>query len=298
MAKVIDRRKMSMGGYSKRSVNQIKNIAVHYSATATGNSASFENFWKNSRGWVTGGYHEVILLNGDIELNYDPTVISNGVLGHNISTYHISYVGDGLPNDTQLKSLRIRVKRAKSAYKVADNNIKGHREFSGAATNCPTLNVKNSIVNVMGSTPIQDIVNTVKPKPKPQIKGYTSSIQRWLNTYSFNHIIVDDKYGPETHQALVKVYQHELNKQFNAGLVVDGIPGHKTDAAAITIQKGASGNLTYTLQAFLFFKGYTLSVDGVFGDITDEMVRQFQADHKLVTDGKVGKKTFKRLIRR
>src|SRR5690625_3325580 len=98
MAKVIDRRKRAMGGYSKRSVSQIEHIAVHYSATQAGNSDAFERYWKNSRGWQTGGYHEVILLNGDVELNYDPTVISNGVLNYNTSTYNMCYVGDGQPN--------------------------------------------------------------------------------------------------------------------------------------------------------------------------------------------------------
>src|SRR5690625_296447 len=243
MGKVIDRRKVAIGGHSKRNVSQIKNIAVHYSATATGNSKAFENYWKNSRGWKTGGYHEVVLLNGDVELNYDPTVITNGVLNHNTSTYHICYVGDAQPNSNQLRTLRQRVKRAKSAYKVANKNIKGHREFSGASTSCPAVDVKSHIVNALGSTVVQDIVNTVKPKPKPKLKGKTADIQRWLNTYPFNNIAVDDEYGPETHKALVKVYQYELNKQFNKGLVIDGIPGPKTDAAAVTIRKGARGNL-------------------------------------------------------
>lgn len=297
MSKIIDRRKVAMGGNSKRKVSQIKNIAVHYSATATGNSDAFERFWKNSRGWVTGGYHEVVLLNGDVELNYDPTVITNGVLNHNTATYNICYVGNGQPNAKQLKTLRKRVKRAKSAYKTADRNIKGHREFPGASTSCPRLNVSQAIVQNLGSTIAQDIVNAVKPKPKPKLKGKTADIQRWLNTYPFNNIKVDDKYGSETHKALVKVYQYELNKQFNKGLVIDGIPGPKTDAAAVTIRKGAKGNLTKCLQAFLYFKGYTLSVDGIFGDITAEMVRNYQRKNKLKVDGVAGKETFKKLIR-
>lgn len=298
MSKVIDRRKQAMGGHSKRNVSHIKNIAVHYSATPTGNSDSFENFWKNSRGWITGGYHEVVLLNGDVELNYDPTVITNGVLGHNMSTYNICYVGNGQPNEKQLITLRNRVKRAKSAYKVKDSNIKGHREFSGASTSCPVVNVSSQIVNKLGSTIVQDIINVVKPKLKPKTDGYTARIQRWLNGYSFNHITVDDKYGPEAHKALVKVYQHELNKQFKAGLRIDGIPGPKTDNAAVTIRKGAKGNLTKAMQAFLFFKGYQLSVDGVFGDITYEMIKVFQRKSGTVVDGIPGKATFKKLIRR
>ncbi|WP_368653781.1 peptidoglycan-binding protein [Ornithinibacillus sp. 4-3] len=298
MVKVIDRRKQAMGGYSKRSVAQIKNIAVHYSATTSGNTSTFEKHWKGVRGWQTGGYHEVVLLNGDVELNYDPTVISNGVYGHNTETYNICYVGTSQPNDKQLKSLRQRVKRAKSAYGIKDNNIKGHREFSGQSTSCPKVNVAAAIVGALGSTIVQDTINKVKPKPKPNVDGYTARIQRWLNGYSFNNIAVDDKYGPSTHKALVKVYQYELNKQFNAKLVVDGIPGAKTDAAAVTICKGAKGNLTYVLQAFLFVKGYQLSVDGIFGDITTEMVGAFQRNNKLTVDGVSGKDTFKKLIRR
>src|SRR5690625_4396516 len=298
MSKIIDRRKVAMGGNSKRNVSQIKNIAVHYSATATGNSKAFENYWKNSRGWKTGGYHEVVLLNGDVELNYDPTVITNGVLNHNTSTYHICYVGDSQPNSKQLRTLRKRVKRAKSAYKTADRNIKGHREFPGASISCPRLNVSQAIVQNLGSTIAQDIVNAIKPKPKTQLKGKTADIQRWLNTYFFNNIKVDDKYGTETHKALVKVYQYELFRQFGRNLKVDGIPGPKTDAAAVTIRKGARGNLTKAMQAFLYFKSYRLDVDGIFGDITEEMVRNYQRDNRLSVDGIAGTQTFKKLIRR
>src|SRR5699024_8875542 len=129
------------------------------------------------------------------------------------STYNICYVGNGQPNEAQLKTLRKRVKRAKSAYKINNINIKGHREFSGASTSCPAVNVKSTIVNQLGSSVVQDVINAVKPKPKPQVQGDTARIQRWLNTYSFNNITVDDKYGPATHRALVRVYQHELNKQ-------------------------------------------------------------------------------------
>src|SRR5690625_2933431 len=296
MSKIIDRRKKAMGGHSKRSVNQIKNIAVHYSATATGNSDAFERFWKNSRGWVTGGYHEVVLTNGNVELNYDPTVISNGVLNHNTATYNICYVGSGKPNAKQLNTLRERVNYNRNRLNVPIKNIKGHREFSGASTACPGLNMndfRKSLSNASTSKPSKPSTPS-----KPNLKGKTADIQRWLNTYSFNNIAVDDKYGPETHKALVKVYQHELNKQFNAKLAVDGLPGPKTDAAAVTIRKGARGDLTKAMQAFLYFNGHTLAVDGIFGDITAEMVRNYQRDNRLSVDGIPRKQTFRKLIRR
>lgn len=299
MVKVIDRRKIAMGGHSKRQVSHIRNIAVHYSATATGNTASFERYWKNSRGWVTGGYHEVVLLNGNVELNYDATVISNGVLGHNTGTYNICYVGNGNPNAKQLKTIRERVKRARSKFKINNTRIKGHREFSGSSTSCPALNVRVSVVNKLKSSVVQDVVNKVIPKSKPKTKGYTARIQRKLNEYRVNNIKVDDRYGPATHKALIKAYQYELNRQFNAGLVVDGIPGPKTDNAAITLRYSKTkSNIAYLTQAMLFFKGYKLSVDGYWQDISVEMTKVFQRHNKLTQDGIPGKATYKPLIRR
>lgn len=299
MVKVIDRRKIAIGGHSKRQVGHIRNIAVHYSATATGNTASFERYWKNSRDWVTGGYHEVVLLNGNVELNYDATVISNGVLGHNTGTYNICYVGAGNPNSAQLKTIRNRVSRAKSTFKVNNVNIKGHREFSGSSTSCPALNVRVSVVNKLKSNVVKDTINKVIPKPKPKVKGYTERIQRKLNEYRVNNIKVDDRYGPETHKALIKAYQYELNRQFSAGLVVDGIPGRKTDNAAITLRYSETkGNIAYLTQAMLFFKGYKLSVDGYWQDISVEMTKVFQRHNRLTQDGIPGKATYKPLIRR
>jgi|SRR5690625_1458685 len=292
---VIDRRSIAIGGQSKRSLSQIKNIAIHYSATKIGNSAVFEQYWSQSRGWKTGGYHEVILLNGDVELNYNPTVITNGVKNYNISTYHICYVGDGKPNGLQMVSLRKRIKRAKQLFHIKREHIKGHREFRGAKTACPALNVKKEIIAKLNSVGMTSTEKTTTTKAKT---GPIATIQNWVNTYSFNYIKVDNLYGPKTHRALVKVYQYELNVQFNRNLVVDGIPGPKTDAAVVIIRKGARGNLTKVMQAFLYVKGYPLAVDGIFGDITHEMIKIFQRKNKLKVDGIAGKATFRKLIRR
>ena len=60
-----------------------------------------------------------------------------------------------------------------------------------------------------------------KDERKENTKGKIADIQSTLNSrYGFN-IAVDNIYGAETHTALVKALQTELNKQFNAGLEVD-----------------------------------------------------------------------------
>ncbi len=163
MANIIDRRGKSMGGGDKRSISSIQNIAIHYSATATGNTSAFENFWKNTHGWNTGGYHEVVLLNGDVELNYNADTISNGVGGQNTRMYNICYVGAGVPNSAQMKTLIERVNDNLNRFGLSANAVKGHREFSGQSTNCPGLNMNDFRKSLGGASTVKPSKPTVKP---------------------------------------------------------------------------------------------------------------------------------------
>ena len=90
--------------------------------------------------------------------------------------------------------------------------------------------------------------------------------------------------------------QIELNRQFNAGLKVDGIFGTKTYNACINVKEGANGNITMLIQMVLFIKGYNLSMDKKFGTDTKEKVMQFQKANGLVANGIVNPKTFEKLF--
>ena len=57
------------------------------------------------------------------------------------------------------------------------------------------------------------------------------------------------------------------------------------------IKKGSKGDTVKTLQGILH-----LAVDGVFGRITDECVRDFQRKNGLKIDGVVGDKTWEKLL--
>ncbi len=63
-----------------------------------------------------------------------------------------------------------------------------------------------------------------------------------------------------------------------------------------TLRKGARGDNVEELQALLNAKyGFSLDVDGVFGDKTVQAVKAFQSAHGLKADGIVGPKTWKAL---
>lgn len=64
-----------------------------------------------------------------------------------------------------------------------------------------------------------------------------------------------------------------------------------------TLRKGNRGNDVKQLQSNLRDRGYTVAVDGIFGNKTLEAVKAYQADHGLTVDGVVGKKTWGALER-
>lgn len=61
------------------------------------------------------------------------------------------------------------------------------------------------------------------------------------------------------------------------------------------IRRGTRSNSVTVMQALLFSVGYSIQVDGVFGNQTDTSVRQFQGRHDLEVDGIVGPITWNAL---
>ena len=121
-------------------------------------------------------------------------------------------------------------------------------------------------------------------------------IQEWLNRHYNTRLALDNIYGAKTKAALIKGLQTELNTQYNKRLVVDGIWGTNTYNACINVRQGAEGNITMLIQMSLFIKGYSLSMDKIFGSDTTAKVKEFQKANGLSVDGIVGKNTFKALF--
>jgi peptidoglycan hydrolase-like protein with peptidoglycan-binding domain/N-acetylmuramoyl-L-alanine amidase len=125
--------------------------------------------------------------------------------------------------------------------------------------------------------------------------------------YNLSEYGADGHFGNETKSAL-KEFQRDHN------LVVDGLVGKDTRAALKKsleqfnkknnnesennndglIRKGDKGEEVEWVQERLITHGYSLhpyGVDGDFGSLTQEKVRQFQKDHGLIVDGLVGSQT-------
>ncbi|SHJ35543.1 Peptidoglycan-binding (PGRP) domain of peptidoglycan hydrolases-containing protein [Tessaracoccus bendigoensis DSM 12906] len=85
--------------------------------------------------------------------------------------------------------------------------------------------------------------------------------------------------------------------QAQEGLAVTGVVDDTTwDSLTPKLQVGASGDAVTALQRLLVARGYTVAVDGDFGNQTRDAVKSFQSDRGLVVDGVVGSQTWPALL--
>ena len=288
---------------SRRSESDIKKVARHHTAT---NGGDFWAFWNNrwkGLGWSTGGYHEIILRDGTVQLCYDPTVVTNGVGGHNSSTYHIALVGSGSFTDAQEKAWHERAQVALNRFNLSANDVLGHKEFSGQNTQCPGIDmdkIRSQLRGIPQGTKMLrrgDKGNAVKKLQEDLMKAGEE----------LPHFGADGDFGIET-EAAVKSFQEKH------GLTVDGIAGPKTLAkleevlnqdnqsgssgSSELLRRGAKGEAVKKLQEDLMKAGEELprfGADGDFGIETEAAVKSFQEKHGLTVDGIAGPKTFSKL---
>jgi peptidoglycan hydrolase-like protein with peptidoglycan-binding domain len=104
---------------------------------------------------------------------------------------------------------------------------------------------------------------------------------------------VDGVFGPQTEQ-VVKDFQQ------SNGLVVDGVVGpitwshvHPYREASPTLQAGSLGPVVAMLQGVLKISfGYSGAIDGIFGPVTEAVVREYQTDSGLPVTGVMDEPTW------
>jgi len=140
-------------------MRQIRFIVLHCTAgPQTQSLASIRNWWR-SQGWVRPGYHRLIAADGQVHELAPYSEVTNGVLGHNAHSIHISYIGgvaNGRPVDNRTPAQRQAMRRLveEAADLFPEAIILGHRDFApdknrdGEITpdewmkSCPSFSVK------------------------------------------------------------------------------------------------------------------------------------------------------------
>lgn len=232
-------------------------------------------------GWTCIGYHFYVRKDGSIYRGRREDTVGAHAYGANSTSIGICAEGnfeiDVMPAE-QKNSIIELIGYLKRKYPI--RKVKRHKDVN--ATACPGKNY-----------PFDEIVNG---KITVKVQGLVADIQCTLNSRYGLNISIDNVAGNNTKRAIVIGLQTELNSQYNKKLTVDGVFGTKTNNACITLRKGAQGNITWIMQARLACIGYNITVDGVFGNATLTIVKQFQKEKGIGIDGVVGKTTWNRLL--
>jgi peptidoglycan hydrolase-like protein with peptidoglycan-binding domain len=104
---------------------------------------------------------------------------------------------------------------------------------------------------------------------------------------------VDGDFGPLT-KAAVQAFQS------SRGLAADGIVGPQTwPQLIIQVQQGSNGDAVRAVQSQIHSRGdgaSQITIDGIFGPVTNDAVRAFQTILGLAVDGIVGPQTWNHLV--
>ena len=261
-------------------------IILHH-ADAKNCSAEDIHRWHLSNGWSGAGYHFLVRKDGKVYRLRPEDKVGAHAYGSNYNSIGICFEGNYMEEDmpeAQKEEGKELVAYLKNKYNIT--TVQAHRDV--CATSCPG-----------DKFPFDQIANSNETgvlKPS-QEKGKIAIIQTSLNEKYGLNISVDNIYGNDTKKALVKGLQTELNKQYHRGLAVDGIFGTNTYNACINVRKGAEGNITYLIQAMLICHSFDIDADGIFGNATENAVREFQKRNGLSQDGIVGKNTSNKLFK-
>lgn len=130
--------------YHQRTLDAITHIVVHHSATASGTPEAFARHHVNMVGWPGIGYHYVIGGDGQIYKCQPATIVSYHSGMGNQKSIGICLVGNmdvQRPTPEQQAALRWLLQELMGAYSIPTRRVIGHREVSGARTNCPGKNL-------------------------------------------------------------------------------------------------------------------------------------------------------------
>ena len=315
--------------YRRRARSEIRNIAIHHSATTSGSAEAFARYHVNQLDWPGVAYHYVINKDGSIDLCHDPEVVSYHVGNSNGRALGICMVGDFRTQtlDTPQRNAALElVKKLINDFNLTVDDVWGHIEFPGYSWKpCPSINMEQfrSSLREAGSptsSPIKNIPS--QPSPRQIVsrgdRGVdVTIIQQKLADLGFNPGPIDGIFGPLTVDAVERF-------QRSARIGVDGVVGPETrnalenyEATTDPVEHGApSDEPDQREEQFLgeqrrmlrlirpMMRGEDVTqvqekvgalTDGVYGPETERSVMAFQRRNNLTVDGIVGPLTWKAL---
>lgn len=246
-------------------------IVVHHAEASTC-SADDIHRWHLANGWSGAGYHYLVRKDGSVYALRPANKIGAHAAGSNSDSIGICFEGNYMTEESmpqaQMDAGRELIAQLKSKWGVS--TVLRHKDVCN--TDCPGANFPFDAL--VGSS--HDVSVPSQPASKPAVSPRPSGWSQWVSQL-----------------------QEECNRQGFSSQNVDGLAGPVTLAGCPTCRRGARGVITRLLQERLVALGYSCGsagVDGIFGNGTEDSVREYQAEHCLAVDGIVGRNTWASLL--
>lgn len=210
-----------------RDISKIDRIILHH-ADAKVCSAEDIHRWHLERNFAGAGYNFLVRKDGSIYELRDIKYVPAHANGFNTCSIGICFEGDF--EEEQMGQAQKEVGVWLVAYLKGKHNItlvQKHKDVN--STKCPGKNfpfdeiANNASIGTAISTEIKHDTSIGEAVSTNLKENSIYSIQKFLNDEYGTNLVLDNIYGVETKKALIKALQTELNRQFNKGLVVDGI---------------------------------------------------------------------------
>lgn len=264
--------------YCPTGINWFKN-RNQWKARSTGYKPSIGDIvyydWSNGKDRISDHVGVIIAVNGTVLVVREGNK-NNRLEDRNISMYSASIMGYGIPKwDSQTNNIvdvntvitpnngdTYTVKRGDCLSAIAKAHNVTVRDLVewNKISNPDIINV-GQVLKVKGTSTVENKKPQTTTKPD-------SKVNEW-----------------------VLKLQQQLNIQFGAGLVEDGIAGPITLGATVVVSYGAQGEITKLIQ-----EKVKAVIDGEFGPETEKAVKTYQKNKKLIIDGIVGHETWRSLL--
>ncbi|RXI98174.1 N-acetylmuramoyl-L-alanine amidase [Anaerobacillus alkaliphilus] len=315
----------SSRSYRRRSRSDIRNIAIHHSATTSGSAEAFARYHVNQLGWPGIAYHYVVNKDGSIDLCHDPEVVSYHVGNSNSRALGICMVGDFRTQTLETAQREATIALIRSLlvdFNLTVDDVWGHIEFPGYEwKQCPSISMeqfRRSLSTGEAVSPPSISVPTQSRERTLLSLGDRGNdvraVQQQLADLGFNPGPVDGIFGPLTTDAVERF-------QRASRINVDGVVGPQTRTAMSNysppsepIEHGAPSDepderesqfLEENRRMLRFIRPMMRGedvrevqekvgaiLDGTYGPDTERRVMDFQRRNNLVADGIVGPRTW------
>ena len=266
---------------------------------------NIKSFHKNTNGWSDIAQHFLVGPNGHIVTGRNLNSTPIGISGWNSKAICVEIYGNfdkghDIMKQAQKDAVIMLYGELCKKFKLTPSNttIRPHAWFTSRGTylgdyvagrsrkTCPGT-------NFMG---IGNSRSAFDNKFIPMIKAYINGQTVTSNPAPAQPTQQPTASTTNSGKYIVRYLQTVLNSQYNAGLVVDGLYGPKTESAIRTLKGGSRGDHVIWLQKALVNRGQKIDTDGIFGEKTKQAVIAYQKSRGLTADGLAGKGTHKAII--